>query len=136
MRYRDFVKQWRPDADPDRYIRWRRAVFRACGCVCAKCGKTGKRKELHADHIKTWLTHPELRYEVSNGRVLCRDCHAKRHGKGIPEPTREKLRQQRSGERAASAYRITRELERNDLLLSRRARRLSKRLSRGTEGVQ
>ena len=41
---------------------------------CVICGST---KKLEADHIKPVLYFPELAYEPSNGRVLCKDCHKK-----------------------------------------------------------
>lgn len=38
---------------------------------------------LQVDHIKPWSTHQALRYEVSNGQVLCKPCHAKTPTYGI-----------------------------------------------------
>jgi 5-methylcytosine-specific restriction endonuclease McrA len=32
---------------------------------------------LEADHIKPWAYFPSLRFELSNGRTLCRPCHDK-----------------------------------------------------------
>jgi hypothetical protein len=57
------------------YIRWRKAVFERDDYTCQMCGKRGG--WMDADHILPWSTHVELRYEVSNGRTLCRPCHAK-----------------------------------------------------------
>jgi 5-methylcytosine-specific restriction endonuclease McrA len=56
------------------YRAWRRAVFERDNWTCQFCGHRGG-GEIHADHIKPWAYFPELRYEVSNGRTLCRDCH-------------------------------------------------------------
>lgn len=56
------------------YAVWRSAVFSRDGFRCVWCDQRGG--ELHADHIKPFSTHPELRLEVSNGRTLCRACHA------------------------------------------------------------
>lgn len=28
-----------------------------------------------ADHIKPWSAHPELRYDIDNGRTICADRH-------------------------------------------------------------
>ena len=30
---------------------------------------------LEADHIKPWAYFPDLRFELDNGRTLCRPCH-------------------------------------------------------------
>lgn len=58
-----------------RYLDWQKAVFKRDGWNCQSCGKHGG--VLHADHIKSWVDHPELRYELSNGRALCPPCHRK-----------------------------------------------------------
>lgn len=54
------------------YNVWRKAVFDRDGRACTKCGSVHR---LHADHIKPFSQFPDLRYEVSNGRVLCFECH-------------------------------------------------------------
>lgn len=57
---------------------WREAVFERDGYTCIWCGARnglGKNVYLEADHIKPWAYFPELRYELSNGRTLCRPCH-------------------------------------------------------------
>jgi 5-methylcytosine-specific restriction endonuclease McrA len=59
----------------DEYIQWRKAVFERDSYTCQSCGKRDG-GFLHADHIKPWSTHPELRYEIANGRALCVPCHA------------------------------------------------------------
>jgi len=53
---------------------WRQAVLERDGHKCIQCGET---KNLHADHIKPFINHPELRTVVSNGRTLCATCHYK-----------------------------------------------------------
>ncbi len=55
------------------YRLWREAVFARDGWTCQECGKVGG--ELNADHVKPWRDHPELRYDVINGRTLCEGCH-------------------------------------------------------------
>ena len=58
-----------------------RAVLARDG-KCVWCGSTEK---LEADHIQRWSTHPELRYELSNGRTLCMKCHNKTRNKSFYE---------------------------------------------------
>lgn len=54
------------------YRAWRKAVLIKDGFKCIVC-KRGKPavKVLQCDHIKSYSQHPELRYNVNNGRVLC-----------------------------------------------------------------
>lgn len=54
---------------------WRKAVFERDGYTCQICLIKGG--ELQADHIKCFAHHEALRFEVSNGRTLCIDCHKK-----------------------------------------------------------
>lgn len=68
------------------YKKWRTAVYERDNYTCTKCGvKSGNGKSivLNADHIKPFSTHPELRFEISNGRTLCVDCHRKTDTYGI-----------------------------------------------------
>jgi 5-methylcytosine-specific restriction endonuclease McrA len=60
--------------NPNNNRGWKILVRRRDGDKCVLCG-SGDRLEV--DHIKSFRTHPELRYDVSNGRVLCHDCHIK-----------------------------------------------------------
>lgn len=62
------------------YKSWRREVFERDGYTCQMCGAhsgNGKAVELHADHIKPFALHPELRFALINGRTLCKTCHRK-----------------------------------------------------------
>ena len=54
---------------------WREAVFQRDDFTCQMCGIRGT--YLEADHIKPWAFFPDLRFELSNGRTLCRPCHDK-----------------------------------------------------------
>lgn len=56
------------------YKDWRKAVFERDGYKCVECGSGGY---LHADHIKPFAAHSELRLDVNNGRTLCVPCHKK-----------------------------------------------------------
>lgn len=58
------------------YKTWRRAVFERDDYTCQHCGQRGN-GTLEADHIKPWALFKELRYDVNNGRTLCKSCHRK-----------------------------------------------------------
>lgn len=62
------------------YKLWREAVFKRDDFTCQECGvKSGDGKTviLNSDHIKPFAYFPELRFELSNGRTLCIECHQK-----------------------------------------------------------
>ena len=62
------------------YRDWRKAVFERDNYTCQDCGiRSGKGQKavLNADHIKSFAIYPEFRFEISNGRTLCLDCHKK-----------------------------------------------------------
>lgn len=66
--------------DSAAYREWRAAVYRRDNYTCQRCGERSTRKNrLHAHHIKYWADSPELRFEVSNGLLLCGSCHAREH---------------------------------------------------------
>lgn len=58
-----------------RYKQWRKAVFERDNYTCQECDQWGG--ELQADHIKPWRSHINLRFEISNGKTLCKPCHLK-----------------------------------------------------------
>jgi len=55
------------------YKQWRRAVFQRDNFTCQECGQHGG--ILNADHIMPFFLFPTLRFDVENGRTLCRACH-------------------------------------------------------------
>lgn len=57
------------------YKVWRRAVFERDDYTCVWCGVRGA--YIEADHIKPFAFFPELRFNLDNGRTLCRPCHIK-----------------------------------------------------------
>ena len=59
------------------YRLWREAVFQRDNWTCVRCQQVGG--TLQADHIKLYSTHPDLRYEPTNGRTLCKPCHVSRN---------------------------------------------------------
>jgi 5-methylcytosine-specific restriction endonuclease McrA len=63
------------------YKAWRKAVFERDNWTCQMC--SGRGGILQADHIKPFALFPELRFDVSNGRTLCLDCHSKTETFGV-----------------------------------------------------
>lgn len=60
------------------YLEFRAKVLARDNKKCVKCGHTGSKfNPLQVDHILAKSTHPELIFEMSNARTLCRKCHAK-----------------------------------------------------------
>lgn len=77
------IMRGRKDRNLSVYKEWRLAVFARDKYTCQHCGVKnhkglGRTVQIEADHIKSWTDYPELRYEVDNGRTLCKDCHSKR----------------------------------------------------------
>lgn len=54
------------------YRGWRFMVIWSDNGECRCCGS---KEKVHAHHILDASTHPELRYEESNGVTLCNTCH-------------------------------------------------------------
>lgn len=53
------------------YRTWRKQVLSRDNNLCQLCGLPGN----VADHLKRFAHFPELRFEVTNGRTLCKRCH-------------------------------------------------------------
>lgn len=66
----------RRDRDSIQYKIWRKSVLERDGHRCV-IGGIAHGMKLHADHIKRFADYPKLRFEISNGRTLCEDCHRK-----------------------------------------------------------
>lgn len=61
-------------ASRDEYKQLRKDTFERDKYTCQICNKRGGYLEM--DHIKEWCNYPELRYELSNCRTLCKPCHS------------------------------------------------------------
>lgn len=57
------------------YRLFREVVLKRDNYTCQICKSSGVK--LHVDHIKAYREFPELRTDVTNGRVLCVLCHRK-----------------------------------------------------------
>lgn len=55
------------------YKLWRNSVFERDNFTCQDCG--AKDVYLEAHHIKGWAQYPELRFDLENGKTLCKECH-------------------------------------------------------------
>ena len=64
----DRLARYSPEAE-----KWRKTIFERDNYTCQFCKVRGNK--LEADHIKPFAYFPELRFELSNGRTLCRRCH-------------------------------------------------------------
>jgi len=58
--------------DP-KYTGWRYSVFCLHDFTCGLCKKKGCKLEAH--HIVRWADNHRLRYIISNGIPLCKECH-------------------------------------------------------------
>jgi hypothetical protein len=57
-----------------KYKNLRKKIFERDYYKCVLCDKMG---DLNMDHIKPYSKYPELRYDESNLRTLCMQCHKK-----------------------------------------------------------
>jgi 5-methylcytosine-specific restriction endonuclease McrA len=64
------------------YRIWEKQVLKKYNYTCVECKST---EFVGADHIKSFTFFPELRYDLSNGRALCKFCHRKTHNWGYRE---------------------------------------------------
>lgn len=61
------------------FKQWREKVFARDNYTCQMCDTKGV--YLHPHHIKSFSKFIELRYELTNGITLCKDCHGVIHNK-------------------------------------------------------
>ena len=66
------------DPDGPDFVAWRTAAFARDACRCQTCGDA-QGGNLEAHHVRPWATHPELRFDVTNGLTLCDPCHNRLH---------------------------------------------------------
>lgn len=59
------------------YSEWRSSVFERDNFTCVDCKKRGGYIEAH--HIKKFKDFAELRFDVDNGKTLCKPCHVNVH---------------------------------------------------------
>jgi len=65
---------------------WRKSVFDRDDYTCQSCNKKGV--HLHAHHIIPFSVDASLRFEISNGQTLCKECHKMVHfgNNGLKSP--------------------------------------------------
>lgn len=81
FRRKSFEKQWKGGVTPEHerirkskiYKDWRISVFKRDNFKCQNCGYTGNKLEAH--HVKPFALYPELRFDIDNGKTLCKECH-------------------------------------------------------------
>lgn len=70
------------------YNNWKFAVRAVHSDTCQCCGSLDRP---HAHHIKSRQAYPELQYIVSNGTILCFECHMQLHMRYGKETTEIQL---------------------------------------------
>lgn len=70
------VKNSRHAENSALYAAWRSRVYLLYDNQCVRCSNE---ERIEAHHIESWAAFPELRYEESNGVVLCLGCHKEFH---------------------------------------------------------
>ena len=63
-----------------KFTDWRKAVFERDDYTCQDCkarSKKGNPVYLEPHHIKQYAFFPKLRFDINNGKTLCKKCHKK-----------------------------------------------------------
>ena len=75
-----------PHYNGARHRTWAAKVLRRAGYRCEECRRYGRTdkdglpvRATVAHHIQHLDEHPELAYDLANGRALCEACHNKMH---------------------------------------------------------
>lgn len=75
-----------------RYKRFLKAVWQRAQGLCEVCGmKCPKGHKSNVHHKKPWDESPELRYDPSNGQLLCTRCHRNIHPHEFDDNQRRKI---------------------------------------------
>lgn len=59
-------------------IEWRKLVYERDKYCCRRC-RCSQGGNLNAHHLNSWNTHPQERFDISNGITLCETCHNEFH---------------------------------------------------------
>ena len=59
-----------------KYKAWHDAVLARDNGLCQQCFNPGT----HAHHLEGWWVAKDKRFDVDNGKTLCRPCHEELHG--------------------------------------------------------
>lgn len=73
--YRSETKDTADIRNTSAYKEWKKSVKERDSC-CVDCGSS---ENLHAHHIVPVSENEDLATDVDNGKLLCEECHAKRH---------------------------------------------------------
>lgn len=62
-------------------VAWHKIIVEGDNFQCSYCGRSFEAEsgQLCGDHIHPKSSHPHLRYDITNGRATCTDCHNQRH---------------------------------------------------------
>jgi len=78
-----------------KHYRWKKEVLKAYNFQCIKCGS---KENLNTHHVESYFTNKELRWDISNGVILCKTHHREFHARyGKTNTTREQLEEYLSG---------------------------------------